>query len=74
MSDKQPLTDFSRYLIALVALFVALMAAVTAGGMVKHAQVMEVRKQCYASNERIAQTLKGSKEVGTTFVALNICH
>ena len=68
------LTDFSRYLIALVALFVALMVVITTGGVVRHAQTLETRKLCYASNERIAQTLKGSKEVGTTFVELNTCH
>ena len=74
MLDKQPLTEFSRYLITLATLFVVLMAVIVAGGVVKHTQVMEVRKQCYASNERIAQTFKGTKEVGTTFVKLNDCH
>lgn len=75
MSTQPPrLTDFSRYLIALVALFVALMAVVTAGGVVRHTQVMETRKQCYASNERIAQTFKGSKEDAFMRLELNDCH
>lgn len=73
-TQPSTLTDFSRYLIALVALFVALMAVVTAGGMVKHTQALEVRKQCYASNERIAQTFKGSKEDAFLRLELNDCH
>lgn len=68
------LNEASRYLIAIVALFVALIAVIVAGGMVKHTQVMETRKQCYASNERIAQTFKGSKEDAFMRLELNDCH
>lgn len=68
------LNEASRYLIAIVALFVALIAVIVAGGMVKHTQVMETRKQCYASNERIAQTFKGSKEDAFMRLELNACH
>lgn len=68
------LTEFSRYLITLATLFVALMAVIVAGGVVKHTQVMETRKQCYASNERIAQTFKGSKEDAFMRLELNDCH
>lgn len=75
MSTQPPtLTEFSRYLLTLAALFVALMAVIVAGGVVKHTQVMEVRKQCYASNERIAQTFKGSKEDAFMRLELNDCH
>ena len=68
------LTEASSYLTAIVALFVALIAVIVAGGMVRHTQVMETRKQCYASNERIAQTFKGSKEDAFMRLELNDCH
>ena len=68
------LNEASRYLVAIGALLVAMIAVTVAGGMVKHTQVMETRKQCYASNERIAQTLKGSKEGAFMRLELNACH